>query len=299
LSESHWGEESLKWGALAVVGAVAFMAGMIGLWFWAPWEKPTEVEWLVAYETWSDGIEATYTAGGALRRSLCESSYDEDVGNPPTERLEPVSAAALRGCATLSAASWRSAQAEVVRRLMTVHGVEAPPRLRPDYAEIAQRSVGVRARVYCWNPLAWAPFSEHYGVVRGGEEIWLKGIVDPARRRIDLDPGVCAALGRYKHRVRPIAISYQNFELAEALMVFTHEAERLKAPSASQIDLACYAVQHVRPLIAAAGWDAEYQQEMALQAWDLGYTQLPPYFRTPACRNGGPLDRNPGSNAWP
>ena len=106
MSESHWGEESLKWSALAVVGTVAFMAAMIGLWFWAPWEKPTEIEWLVAYETWADGIDATYAAGGGLRSSLCESSYDEEVGSPPTERLEPVSVAALRGCATLSSASW-------------------------------------------------------------------------------------------------------------------------------------------------------------------------------------------------
>jgi hypothetical protein len=283
----------------AVLGTIAFMAGMIGLWFWAPWEKPTEVEWLVAYETWSDGMEATLAAGGSLRPSLCESMYDEEVGDPPKERLVPVSAAARTGCATPSPEGWRAAQARVVRSLIAAHGVEAPPRARPDYAEIAESAVGVRAKVYCWNPLTWPQFAEQYGILRGGEEIWLKGIADTARNRIDLDPRVCAALGRYKQRVRPIAISYQNFELAEALTVLTHEAERLKAPSASQIDLACYAVQHVRPLIEAAGWDADYQQEMALQAWDLGYTQLPPYFRTPDCRDGGRLDRNPQSNAWP
>ena len=157
----------------------------------------------------------------------------------------------------------------------------------------------MRAKVYCWDPLAWAPFSEQYAIVRGGEEVWLKGIADTARNRIDLDPGVCATLGRYLRRVRPPALSYQNFELAEALMVLTHEAEHLKAPSASEVDVECYAVQHVRPLLRAVGWGPQFANEIALHAWDISYTQLPPYYRTPACRNGGPLDRNRDSNAWP
>jgi hypothetical protein len=55
----------------------------------------------------------------------------------------------------------------------------------------------------------------------------------------------------------------------------------------------------VRPLVRAAGWDVEYASEMALQAWQLSYQQLPPAFRSPGCRDGGALDRNPRSSAWP
>jgi len=54
----------------------------------------------------------------------------------------------------------------------------------------------------------------------------------------------------------------------------------------------------VRPLVRAA-WDAKYATKLALQAWELSYQRLPPEFRTPACRDGGPLDRNPHSSAWP
>ena len=87
--------------------------------------------------------------------------------------------------------------------------------------------------------------------------------------------------------------------MAEGLMVLTHQAEHLKTPTASEAEVECHAVQHVRPLVRAAGWGAKYASELALQAWELSYQQLPPAFRTPACRNGGPLDRNPRSNAWP
>jgi hypothetical protein len=99
--------------------------------------------------------------------------------------------------------------------------------------------------------------------------------------------------------MRPDSLSYENFEMADALMVVTHQAEHLKAPTASEAEVECDAVQHVRPLVRAAGWDAEYATEMARQAWELSYQQLPPAFRSPACRDGGPLDRNPRSSAWP
>lgn len=261
--------------------------------------EPTEVEWLGAYESWSDEIDASLGEGRTVFRSACESTFDEAVGSPSTERLQPAAAAARRGCAAVSPAGWQNGQAEVVRELMVVHGELSPPRQRRDVSEIVRSNVGVHPDVYCWSPEAWAPFFEHYAIVRGGEETSLRGIVDHARNRIDLDPGVCAALGRYLHGVRPLALSSQNLELAEALVVLTHQAERLKAPSTPQADVECYAIQYVRPLVRAAGWGREFATEIALHAWEISYPRLPPQFRTPACRDGGPLDRNPGSNAWP
>ncbi|NUT55274.1 MAG: hypothetical protein HOQ03_04740 [Thermoleophilia bacterium] len=102
----------------------------------------------------------------------------------------------------------------------------------------------------------------------------------------------------YVRRARPTSLSYENFELAEALVVLTPQAEHLKAPAASEADVECFAVQHVRPLVRAA-WDAAFANELALQVWELSYQRLPPELRTPACRDGGPLDRDPGSSAWP
>jgi hypothetical protein len=296
--DSHWGSSSLRGGLVAALGAAALMASLIALFAWSPWEEPTEVEWLGTYRAWSDGIESALGTGFEMPRAMCESTYDDEVGDPPTERLDPVSSAARRGCARLSAAGWREAEEDVVRALMSVHDELVPPRQRRDLAELAGSSVGVQPTAYCWSPESWAPFAEHYALVRGGEEVSLRGVADTARRRIDLDPGVCAALHRYLHRIRPIPLSYQNLELAQSLAVLTHQAERLRAPLASEADLECYAVQHVRPLVRAA-WGRAFAAEIARHAWELSYTRLPPQFRTSACRDGGPLDRHPASSAWP
>lgn len=299
MSEDTWGSQRIRNALYVLAGALALFAALIALFFWSPWEGPTEVDWLGSYRAWSDGVEGALAAGSSVSRASCESTFDEKVGDPPTDRFEPVSRAARRGCAALSADGWKGARADVVRELGELHGALAPPRRRPDFAEIVRSSADVDAEVFCWRPEAWAPFSQHDALVRGGTETRLEGIVDVSRNRIDLEPGVCATLARYLRRIRPLEISYENFELAEALVVLMHQAEHLRSPSAPEAEVECYAVQHVRPLIRAAGWGPGFQTEIALHAWDLAYTQLPPHFRTPACRNGGRLDRHPQSNAWP
>ena len=237
-------------------------------------------------------------SGQTVTRAACESTYEDEVGEPPKERLEQVAAAGRAGCAELSPAGWRDAQASAVRALMAAHGDLAPPRKRPDLSAIVRSSVDVSADVYCWRPGAWVPFSEHDAILRGGEEATLRGVADARRNRIDLDPGICRALGRYLRRERPSPLTYQNYELAEALSVLTHEAEHLKAQSATENAVECYATQHVRPLVRNV-WGPRFANEIALHAWEIGYLPLPAVFRAAGCRDGGPLDRNPTSKAWP
>ena len=80
--------------------------------------------------------------------------------------------------------------------------------------------------------------------------------------------------------------------------MLTHHAEHLKSPATSESDAECYAMQHVRPLVQKR-WGPELATEIALHAWQISYPRLPEYFRTPACRDDGPLDRNPSSSDWP
>lgn len=261
--------------------------------------RPTEEEWIESYEAWSDEIAAVLGEGRTVFRAACDASFDEQVGSPPTERLEAMAAAARRSCRSRSPAGWKKGEADAVRALLAVHAAELPPRKRPDIAEVATSRVPVALDVYCWQPLAWAELYPQHAILRGGEEVSLRGILDPERNRVDLDPGVCATLDGYLRGAAPLRLSNQFLQLAEALSVLTHHAEHLRDSTASEAEVECWALQHVRPLVAEAGWEDEVVTEVALQAWQIAYPRLPGTFRSPECRDGGALDRNPRSTVWP
>lgn len=282
-----------------MLATVVIVAALIALFAWSPWVKPTEAEWLGAYEAWSDENLAALAQGRTIFPAACDAAFDEQVGDPPSERLDEAATAARSSCGATSPAAWRARETDVVRALMAVHAEELSPRQRPDLTAIARSQVGVAPDVYCWRALSWADLAPQYAILREGEEVSLRGIVDPRRNRIDLDPGICATLNNYLRGIRPLTLSSQYLELAEALSVLTHQAEHLKAPGAAEAEIECYALQHVRPLVAAAGWEEEITTEVALQAWEIAYPRVPPHFRTRACRNGGPLDRDPRSSEWP
>ena len=260
--------------------------------------KPTEVEWLNAYESWFDGVDASLADGRTASRTTCEATFDDEVGGPPSERLQSTAAAARRGCAALTPARWRDSQADIVRALMVVHEELAHAASTARFVRDREFERRCRSGRLLLGPAAWESFFEHYAIVRGGEEPSLEGVADPARNRIDLGPGICATLDTYLQRIRPLELSSQNLELAEALVVLTHQAEHLKEPSAPETEIECYAIQHVRPLVRAA-WGPALAEEIALHGWEIVYPELPPQFRTKACRDGNPLDRNPSSRAWP
>ena len=92
------------------------------------------------YRAWSDGVGASLQAGLVISRTECESTFDDDVGGPPQERLQPVAAAARGGCAALTPDGWRKGKADVVRALVDAQDDLLPPRRRRDISEIAARA---------------------------------------------------------------------------------------------------------------------------------------------------------------
>ena len=70
--QTHWGGRALRGGFLTMVGGIAVMAGLIALFFWSPWERPSELDWVQSYEAWSERLEARLaTDAGAVTRGSC------------------------------------------------------------------------------------------------------------------------------------------------------------------------------------------------------------------------------------
>jgi hypothetical protein len=276
---------------LTLVGAIVLMAGLVGLFWWTPWDaevREREHDWLAGLSQWTlDYYE---------RQEPCERRLERDVRDPPTERLEAVLVAARRSCRP---GQWGSVDWRIQGSLISTHRGRATTTPEPDLSRIAGSIAGRKARARCWSADDWARLSEQYAALVY-DELWLAGLADPLSGRIDLSPVVCDELRRFLHdRQVPSLVSTQAYTLSEALVVLAHEAEHLRTPAAEEDVVECHALQRVRGLVREAGWGREYQSELALLAWDLGYPNQLDDYRTELCHDAGPLDLDPESRTWP
>jgi hypothetical protein len=94
-------------------------------------------------------------------------------------------------------------------------------------------------------------------------------------------------------------LNEESLGLAYALVVLAHEAEHLRSPDADEAAVECVAIQRVRDLVRDAGRGAAYQELMAGLAWEVGYPDMPPEYRTARCHDGSELDVRPDTDVWP
>ena len=244
-----------------------------------------ELEWIEELGRWT----AT-----SSRPPECAEDLARVVGEPPTGRLEPVYDAAREGCD-----DWDTVVREIEGSLIDSHRDGATTTFEPELSRVAAGIAGRQARTHCWQEGDWEALSEQYSSL-GSLEFWLAGLASPAAGRIDLSPYVCERLRPYLvHGRLPSLVSYEAYELSEALVVLAHEAEHLRQPDASEAEVECRALQRVRGLVRAEGHGPQLQSELALLAWDIGYPENLEQYRTEACADGGPLDLHPASRAWP
>jgi hypothetical protein len=248
-------------------------------------EDRQELDWIEELGLWT----AT-----SSRPPACAQDLARVVGEPPTDRLTPVYDAARDGCRNWSTVVW-----EIEGSLIDAHREDATTTFEPELSRVAAGIAGRQARTHCWEVGDWEALSEQYAAF-GTVEFWLAGLASPMGGRIDLSPVVCDGVRPFfADRRLPSLISFEAYELAEALVVLAHEAEHLRTPGASEPEVECHAMQRVRELVRAEGHGPQLQNELALLAWDIGYPENLEEYRTDACADGGPLDLHPGSSAWP
>jgi hypothetical protein len=105
-------------------------------------------------------------------------------------------------------------------------------------------------------------------------------------------PDVCTALVKFARA--PQAATLQS---AVALQVIAHESFHLHGFRAEAV-AECYGMQEVPRVARALGAPAPEGRTLARGVYALNYPHMPPRYRSPDCRPGGPLDRHPGGG-WP
>jgi len=294
----------VKGALLSVLATAAIVAGLGALFAWSPWEsreRERELAWLRTYVTWYEGLERELGWRVPVARAVCEERFDLGVGDAPTSRYERIAAEGRRSCRALDSddplAAWRDAYRRVTSRVLNLHFARADATYEADLSRIAASIAGTSARVLCWQDEQWAALAEQRAVV--DDDLWAIGLAHTERGRIDLAPEVCDPLRRFfRSRYSPL-LNLESYALAEALVTLAHEAEHLRVPDAAENVVECYALQRVRGLVRDEGRGARYQAELAGLAWEVGYPRALPWYRTKRCFDGGPLDLDPRSSAWP
>ena len=264
----------------------------------------------------------------------CAGSFEREVGAPPTRRLEGVRTLAIRACtefhswgenlrASLDgdpgddvfAAESHAQRAEESLGRAAAHlnrligdGRPLPVRRRPTpESHIAPpygRAGGVVSHredleARCWSEDDWGEVVRVVSALDPQHYVDYAGIASPGDERVSLAPEVCAGLALLVYTQRRPTDDESVADLAFAVETLAHESVHVRAPGLSEAEVECAALQEVRRTAVALGATAEYAKRLAEAAWTDVYPQGTPEYFTEACRDGGPLDANPGSSVWP
>lgn len=96
----------------------------------------------------------------------------------------------------------------------------------------------------------------------------------------------------YSDKTRP------TLDQITALHVIPHEAAHLNGEKGEAV-AECFAVQNVEETARFLGASPQHAASAAAIYWEAAYTTQPDQYRSPDCREDGPLDLTPGDGAWP
>ncbi len=301
----------MKRTLFVTLGLLVVTAALISLAAWEPWksrEREHEVAWIEAYAAWSDRIDAGLSSGDYLPGAECEEEYAREVGDPPG-RLAAAAEIVLAGCKRLRnsiAASdlqagseeWYSVRDAVLADLTDRRARVASPERSPELAAQAASLAGTHPEVLCWSSTNWHELAEEWSLIQV-DELWPIGFADQEGGRIHLAPEICGPLHRFFSGSYAPNLNDDSLVLATALVTLAHEAEHLRSPEFTEAQVECVAIQRVRDLVRASGRKRSYEDLMTGLAWDVGYPNVPPEYRTAECHDGGALDVRPETSVWP
>lgn len=273
------------------------------------------------------GTRADYDEAVAPVRA-CRKRFDDRVGDAPTKRLEVVQKLALEACAAYQRAAraesrtfngppgdsliesetaiakgnrvWLEAERKLEglfawnRPLPVGTGEGDRSRIEPRFGKVASTLASRPAQVRCWSKADWPAVFDEWRAFSADDQDVIGFVTSFDRGRLSLAPDICARLAAFTYGGgRP-----QGFDAAQAIETLAHEAEHLVSPG-TEAETECYGMQDIRRAARLLGANRTYADQLAEVFWRDVYPLKPSNYRTPLCRDGGPLDRNRSSSVWP
>lgn len=238
-----------------------------------------ELGWIRAYAAWSIAIYDGELGPQPGRRlvEVCEERFDE-VGDPPTERLEPGAERAADTCPLLAhrgmhrraldaiddADDLLSPLLRQVQPLRLEHGPTDGSRADLDLSAWAARELEFPAEVRCWDADEWRRVvleddawsdertdpDELYG--------WAESSVDRIHMRLDQCNLIAEARANDAGRSRT-----KDIEIADALGTLFHEMEHLFDPDASESEVECEVLYYFSDYAMRLGWGEQRSLQLS------------------------------------
>jgi hypothetical protein len=163
-------------------------------------------------------------------------------------------------------------------------------------------ALGRAIPVRCWTAAEWPSTLADSGAEIGGlppENILGVAVADGTSETINLSPRVCEPLAALAGDPTLPAAGPEALELAQALVTVGHEAGHLVANLETEAEAECFGAQHVTRVARALGMSEAEGALLASLYWGEVYPTSDPIYQSPECRDGGALDLDPWSSAWP
>ena len=169
-------------------------------------------------------------------------------------------------------------------------------RIDPRLSRVAAALSGTRTGVRCWSKADWMRRTAEFDW-EGGETLgpWSAFASGPG---IELSPEICAELTRLALRRAPVWTDPRPDALAWSVSALAHEAQHVSGIHDEAL-AECYGMQSIAAAARRLGRTPAEGRYLASLFWRRWYPWIRASYRSPDCRNGGPLDLHPDTNVWP
>jgi hypothetical protein len=188
-----------------------------------------------------------------------------------------------------------------VKPLPTAGGTLSGSRIEPRFGHALnklfyERASAAQIEVRCWSKDDWLKVKLEWGGYAG--RIDLAGFAYDGFR-VSIAPEYCAWLVRLVYRHERPTHGVELLRAAAAVGLLAHEGGHLFWSETNEERTECFAMQRIRKLAVILGTSRGYGDVLAEVYWKYVYPAEPSDYRTPSCRDGGPLDINLKSSVWP
>jgi hypothetical protein len=160
--------------------------------------------------------------------------------------------------------------------------------------EAARAMLPTDIEVWCWDEGTWTEAERRIAAELGKDAVTYAGLADFYAHHIHLADWVCSDL----ETLAP-GDDEENLFQSEALNVFAHEVRHFSPTGSLEHATECVALQRMDEVGVLLGASEEHAQHLKRLAWEEVYPEMPAEYRSPECRAGGVLDREPETPEFP